>query len=180
VPGEVGVEGAAIEVEVWQVGCVVVVAERRQLLANLRLGEPLGVEEGLHELPVLEDEGGQRPLLTGELLGVLQGALEDEPCHRVDVRGGYLTPQAHGLQGDRTAAGKGVEDPGRPATVRLADLLPEPFQCFGVLRLPLPVEDAAFGLLLHPLHDPAARHALTLDLFHHPAADLFAERLALL
>ena len=90
--------------------------------------DALGLQEGFHELPVLQREPGQWPGLAGQPLRVFEGALEDEPGHRVDVHGRHLAPETHRFEGNRAAAREGVEDLGRPAAVGLADLGAEPLQ----------------------------------------------------
>jgi hypothetical protein len=114
--------------------------------------EALGLEVRPHELGVLQREVRQLPRLAGELLRVLQGALEDEPGHRVDIDRRHIAAQAHRFQGDRAATGERVQHLGGTAAIGLADLLPEPVQIRS--RLAPPVQDPAFGLpgvdLLHP------------------------------
>ena len=146
--------------------------ERR---ACFRLAVALGLLEELrHEGVVVQDELRQRASLPGQLLRVLQRALENEPGDRVDVHRRGLTPQPHRLQRNRPAAGERVEHPRRTTAVSLLYLLPEPLERLGVLRFPAPVKDAALGLFLDPLDRLAAGHLLLLDLPDDLAADLLA------
>src|SRR5690606_10969144 len=86
------------------------------------------------------------------------GALEDEPGHRVDVDGGYLTAQPHRLQRNGPATSKRVQHPRRAAAVGLADFLPEPLHVRA--RFPTPAPHTAFGLPGFDLLDPTIGHLL--------------------
>ena len=55
----------------------------------------------------LSDKVRQGPVLPRQFLGIFQGALQNEPGHRVDVHGRGFAAQAHGLQGNGAAPAKG-------------------------------------------------------------------------
>ena len=138
--------------------------------------EPFGFQKRLHECAVLQRELGQRAGLAGELLGVFEGTLEDEPRHRVDVHGGHVAAQAHGFERNGAAARKRVQHLGRTPSVGFADFFAEPLE-IGVI-LTTPMEDAADRFLLHLLNR-AAVDALAFDLFDHTAGHALQERFAL-
>src|SRR5208337_2997906 len=148
-----------------------------QLLLNLFLGEPpRTLEERLHELGRLNRELWHGSHLAGELLGVFQGAFEDEPGDRVDVNGGRLASQAHGFQRDRPATRERVEHTRSPPTVSLLDLLAEPVHV-GAVLVP-PVQDTPLRLFLDNL-DRFAADLLLLDLVDDLPANLFQQLLPL-
>ena len=177
-PGEVRVEdrvapGKGVELDPGAVA----VSEAVQQTPQPGALEAPGLQEGFHELPVLHREPRQRPRLAGQLLRVFEGALEDEPGHRVDVHGRHLAAEAHRFERNRAAAREGVQHLGRPAAVCLADLVAKPFEVRPFL--PPPVQDAALGLLLDPL-DHAAVHPLALGLPDDPSGHAFKQCLPLL
>ena len=176
-PGEVRLRDRAIAGQSVELDAAAVpVSDAIEQAPQPGAPEALRLQEALHELPVLQREPRQRPGLTGELLRVFEGALEDEPGHRVDVHGHHLAPETHRFQGNGTAAGEGVQHLGCLPTVRLADLGAKPLQVRAAL--PPPVEDAAVRLLLHPL-DHAAVHALALGPLDEAAGHALQDLLAL-
>ena len=120
---------------------------------------------------------GRGRVWPASLWGVLKGALEDEPCDRVDVYGGHLAAKAHRFEGDGAAAGERVEHPGRASAVGLANLVTEPIEVRPVLAAP--VEDAARCLLLHLL-DRASVQPPAFDLLDHAPGHALQDSLALL
>ncbi|MBT9143921.1 MAG: hypothetical protein DDT29_02335 [Dehalococcoidia bacterium] len=104
------------------------------------------LEKPLHEFWRLHRKGRQGPGLPRKALRILQGALEDEPGHRVYVYSGNLAAQAHRLQGDGPAPGEGVKHPGCSPAVSLLDFLTEELQVRTILSPPM--KDATLCLLL--------------------------------
>ena len=151
--------------------------ELRQLPLQSHALEALCLQEGFHEVAVLQREGGQRAGLPGELLRVFERAFEDEPGDRVDVDRRRLAAEPHRLQRDRTPAGERVEHPRRPPAIGLADLLPEPVE-IGTALAP-PMQDAAARLAL-ALLDRLAVDLLFFDYLHDLAGEPPVDRLALL
>src|SRR5207248_317358 len=120
------------------------------------------------------DEVREGALLAGELLRVLERALQDEPRHRVDVDGGYLTAQTHGFKRNRAAAGKWIENTRCPTAIGFADLLAEVLDVRLVLSFAAPVKDPADGLLDDLLFTLGAGPLLLFDLLDDLAADALA------
>src|SRR5437588_6435708 len=83
-------------------------------------------------------------MLIGKALRVIQRTLENESSDGVDIDGGHIAAQAHGLQRDRTSARKGIEYFWRTPTVGFVDSFTEPVDVFAGLASP--VQNAAFGL----------------------------------
>ena len=104
---------------------------------------------------IAEHEIGQRAFLTGELLRIFEGALEDEPGDRVDIDRGYFASKAHRFERDRAAAGEWIEHARGAAPVRLADFLTDGLKVR--TRLASPMENAADGLLALDLDRLAVR-----------------------
>ena len=71
---------------------------------------------------VLQREAGKRAGLPGELLGVLECTLKDEPSDRVDVHSRHVAPKAHRFEGNGAATGERVQHFRRAPAVRLANL----------------------------------------------------------
>ena len=150
-PGEVGlvhVWGFSIAEVETVLGKIILLqgfdlaGESLGLAGGLPLGQPLGLVEELgHEGLVAEGEGGERGFLAGEALGVFEGAAEDEPGDGVEVGGVGLAAEAHGLEGDRAAAGEGVVDLGGAAPDP-ADLVLE-----GLELVALGLDQVAFGFV---------------------------------
>ena len=82
-------------------------------------------DERLRERPVPQRERRQRPHLGGEQPRVVEGAAQDEPRHRVDVRRHRLAAEPHRLQRNRPAAGKRIKHARRPPPERRPDFPPE-------------------------------------------------------
>ena len=176
VPGEVGLRDWTVLGQRVELALSVAVSEPIKLRPQPGALETLGLQERLHEITVLQGEGGQRTSLAGEPLGVLQGALEDEPGNRVDVHGRDLAAQSHGFKGDGAAAGEWVQHPGGASAVGLADLVAEPLDVRAAL--PAPVEDAALGDFLYFLYHAPVK-PLALDLLDDAPGHALQQRLAL-
>ena len=179
-PRQVGIQRKFLEVHACQrLLTLAIESQFFELLPQGRPLDPLGLEEVLHEVTVTEDELGEGPLLPGQLLRVFERAFQDEPGNRVDVDGRGLAAQPHGLQRDGPTARERIEHLGRTAAISLTDFIAKPLKVFDILRLALPVQDAALGLLLDPLDRLPIGHLFLLDLLHDLAADLLAELLPL-
>ena len=143
----------------------------KRLAYRTRLRYPLRLQELLDEGSILQRERRQRPGLPGQQPRIVEGAAEDEPRHRIDVRRHRLAPEPHRFQRDRPAARERVQHPRRPPSERLTDLRPEPRKLPTVLAPPM--EDPAPGLLLHALAAGARRlHHLP----RHPRQQLPSSR----
>ena len=117
-------------------------------------------------------------MLPREALRILKRALENEPSDRIDIDGSDLAPEPHGLQRNRAPASKWISTRGRPAAVRLTNLLPKPIQVRA--RFPPPVQYAANSFGNHLLVDLAARQVLLLHDLDDLATQLFQELVPLL
>ena len=108
------------------------------------------LEKRFDELAIPQGEIRQRPLLPGHEMRVVQGAPQDEPRNGVDVRCGYLAPEPHGFEGNRSAPRERIEHLGRAPAERLANFLSKPRQLGR--RLAAPTKNTAGRLfLLAPL-----------------------------
>src|ERR1035441_1382482 len=77
------------------------------------------------EIRPTPDKTGQRPALASVCLRVLKSAFQNEPCDRIQVRGGDIAPKAHCLQWNRASAGKWIQCPRSYTTVESEDLPPQ-------------------------------------------------------
>ena len=68
------------------------------------------VEKIFDKIRPVPDEVRKRPFLNGKLLRVIKRAFQNEPGHRVDVRGSNIASKTHGFKWDGTAPCKRIED----------------------------------------------------------------------
>src|SRR5258708_38564813 len=115
---------------------------------------------------------------VGESLRVFQRAFENEPGDWVDVRGGHFAAQAHGFQGDGTAASKGIKNFWRTPSIGLADFFAEPIQVCTAFASP--VQEATFGLFAGLFLNPAIGKFLLFDACDETSAETLQYLLALL
>src|SRR2546426_8931253 len=89
-----------------------------------------------------------------------------------------ITAQAHGFQGDGTAASKGIEHFGSAPTIGCADFLTEPVEICAAFASP--VQDAALGLFAGLFLNPAIGEFLRLDARDETPAEPLQHLFALL